>query len=364
MRVGYPTASTESGQKGLLWRAQKAAPATGCPIGFEQAAQFEFLPQRGAQQRKEAGETMRPLTEPRAAAQQHIGQERGPDLPLHGVGAVAQEVRQLERLFDLLEEHLDLPAATVKIRDGLRAPRQVVREKGHLPELAVHFDQCHHAAQLDGIVLAGRAGQADQVVAEDVPVAAVLEFAHDPAAEVVLGAGDPADAPHRQIGQMGEIQIRFVEEDDLPGPHARAEFAGAEAVVFPGGADDGKAGEEGLQVQAEMALGGGLAATVLGPVQTASDQLDGSGVHEVDGALEAEGELGPTATAEARVNLLEIFEHRPEKVLGHLGGTLTIGSGEAVLAGWAGPAQGRERTGVEPQGAQTSLRPRAWVSWA
>lgn len=350
MRIGCPTASCESGQKGLLRRAQKAAPATGCPIDFQQAAQFEFPPQRGAQQGKEAGETVRPLTEPCAEAQQHIGQERGPDLPLHGVGAVAEEVRQLEGLFDLLEEHLDFPAAAVKVGDGLRAPLQVVREKGHLPELAVHFDQRHHAAQLDGIVFAGRAGQADQVVAEDVPVAATLDTAHDPAAQVVLGAGDPKDAAHRQIGQMGEIQIRLVEDDNLAGPHARAEFAGTDAVVFTGGAHDGEAGQEGLQIQAEMTFGGGFAAAMFGPVETAGDQLDGGGVHEVNGALETEGKLGPAAAAETGVELLEMFEHPPEEVLGHLGWALTVGGGEAVFAGRAGPAQGRERTRVQPQG--------------
>lgn len=73
MRVGYPPASTESSQKGLWRRAQKAAAATGCPLDFPQAAQFEFPPPRGAQQGKEAGEAMGPLTGPRAAAQQHLG---------------------------------------------------------------------------------------------------------------------------------------------------------------------------------------------------------------------------------------------------------------------------------------------------
>lgn len=95
MRVGCPMASSESGEKRLLRRAQEAPAATGCPIDFQQAAQFEFLPQRGAQQRKEAGEAVRPLNEPRAEAQQDIGQERGPDLPRHGVGAVTQKVGQL-----------------------------------------------------------------------------------------------------------------------------------------------------------------------------------------------------------------------------------------------------------------------------
>lgn len=142
-----PTVSSESRQKGLLGRAQKPA-AAGCPIDFEQAAQFEFLPQRRAQQGEEPDEAVAPLAQPRAEAQQDVRQERRPHLPAHRIGRVAQKVRQLEGLFELLEEDLNFPAATVKISDGLRAPFQVVREKGHLPQLAIHLDPRHHAAQL------------------------------------------------------------------------------------------------------------------------------------------------------------------------------------------------------------------------
>jgi len=72
MRIGYPIASTESGQKGLLWSAQKPAAAAGYPINFEHAAEFEFLPQGRAQQGKEPAEAVAPLTQPGAEAQQHI----------------------------------------------------------------------------------------------------------------------------------------------------------------------------------------------------------------------------------------------------------------------------------------------------
>ena len=108
MRGGCLTASTEFGQIGLLRRAQEPSAATGCPIGFQQAAPFRLLPERGAQQRKEPGEAVAPLTQPRTEAQQDIGQERRPHLPAHGVGAVAQEVRQLKGLLELFEEHFEL----------------------------------------------------------------------------------------------------------------------------------------------------------------------------------------------------------------------------------------------------------------
>src|ERR1017187_10694977 len=118
MRTGYLIASTESGQKGLFCRAQKPTAATGCPIDFEQAAEFEFLPQGRAQQCKEPGEAVVPLAQPGTEAQQRIGQQRRPHLPTHRVGGVAEKVRQLEGLFDLFEEYLDAPAAAVEIGDG------------------------------------------------------------------------------------------------------------------------------------------------------------------------------------------------------------------------------------------------------
>jgi len=166
---GCPLALSESGQMGLLGRAQKAPAAPGCPIDFQQAAPFQFLPQRRAPQGKAAGKALTPLAQPSAETQQHLGQQRRPYLPLHRVGRVAEEVCQLEGLLELLEEHLDRPAGPAKVGDGLRAPLQVVGQEDQLAELAVHLDPGHDAAPLDRIRLARRTRQADQVIPEEVP---------------------------------------------------------------------------------------------------------------------------------------------------------------------------------------------------
>jgi hypothetical protein len=59
-------------------------------------------------------------------------------------------------------------------------------------------------------------------------VNAVLEPAHDPAAEIVFGAGDPEHVAHGQVSQMGEVHINLVKDDHhrgilapLPGPDRR-----------------------------------------------------------------------------------------------------------------------------------------------
>ena len=51
----------------------------------------------------------------------------------------------------------------------------------------------------------------------------------------------------------------------------RAQFAGAFGVVLPSRVNNGKARQETLQVQPQMAFGHRLAPPVLGPVQTGSD---------------------------------------------------------------------------------------------
>ena len=77
MRTGYPIASTESGQKGLLWRAQKPTAATGCPIDFEQAAKFPVSSEGRADEGEAPGEAVAPLTQMGTEAQEHIPEGRG-----------------------------------------------------------------------------------------------------------------------------------------------------------------------------------------------------------------------------------------------------------------------------------------------
>src|ERR1039458_1781346 len=106
------------------------------------------------------------------------------------------------------------------------------------------------------------------------------------------------------------------------GPHIRAHFAGAQAFVFTGGVHEGEARQEGLQVEPEMALGGGFAAAVFGPIQAAGDQLEGGGIHQVDHAFEAEGKPRAAVPAKTGMEFFQMAEDRIEKVLGQLAGTV------------------------------------------
>jgi hypothetical protein len=135
MRIGCPIALAQARQIGLRGRAQEVPAAPGCPIEVQQAARFEFLPERRAQQREEPREAVTPLTQPDTKPPQDIGPERRPHLPAHGVGAVAQEIRQLQGLFQFLEEELDVSPAAIQVRHTLRSD-EVGGEKGHFPPFA------------------------------------------------------------------------------------------------------------------------------------------------------------------------------------------------------------------------------------
>src|SRR5438876_1440619 len=100
-----------------------------------------------AQQGKESSEAMAPLAYPSAEAQEHIGQERRPNLPAYCIGIMSQEVGQLEGLLDLFEKHFDVPPAPIQIDNRLRAPLQVVRQKFHLPPFPIHLHHRHDPPQ-------------------------------------------------------------------------------------------------------------------------------------------------------------------------------------------------------------------------
>ena len=164
---------------------------------------------------------------------------------------------------------------------------------------------------------------------------------------------------------MGEVQKRLVEDDDLPGPHARAEFAGAEAVVFAGDADDGEAGQEGLQIQAEMALGGRLAPPMFGPVHTAGDELNGGGVHEMNGTFETEGGLGGGGVRQSRGGRFCRWPRTAQnRSWASWAGRSRLAVGKPFLLGPRAPRRAESGPECRRKASQTSLRPRACVSWA
>lgn len=290
---------------------------------------------------------MRPASLLGLVPQQYIQQKRGPELPADGVLVVPEEIADAEGLFDLLEEDFDAPAAFVERADGAGGPVGVVGDEGHQDALAVKLDEHFHPPQFDGVLIAGFLGaQDDEVVALDVALGFFEEFPLHGVGHVVLGAGDPVDAALMEGVEVLEVDVGFVEEDDLAVLEARAELLGACVVVVAGFFDDRAGGKEGLEVEAQVHFGCGFAAAVLGPVHGVGNQGDGAGIDGGDGFVETAGQaLIPDAEALGR-GCLEVFEGFPEEFLHHVTVAGFVRVGEGVLGGRGGTSDGGELGGV------------------
>ena len=116
-----------------------------CPTESQQIPQVNFSPERRSQQREEPGERVAPAAHHAQKAHQDKKQQRRPDLPADRVGAVAQEIAQLQALLNLLKEHFDLPAATIQISHTAGAPGEIIGQKFHLALLAIDLHQSPHS---------------------------------------------------------------------------------------------------------------------------------------------------------------------------------------------------------------------------
>ena len=102
--------------------------------------------------------------------------------------------------------------------------------------------------------------------------------------------------------------------------------------MLPRGVDDHALRQEALQVQAHMGLGGGFAATVLGPIQGVGHQFNHSGVHDVDRHLEPVSAAPGFAANELRREPAQTIEHLPEKFFPYFSRADFVGVREAVAA--------------------------------
>src|SRR6266498_2275191 len=305
LAFGCPIVSWNSWQVGLFWRSEKPEATSCCPIGFQKAAEIQLHPQRRAQQGKESSEAMAPFAYPSAEAQEHIGQERRPYLPAYCIGVVSQEVGQLQRLFDLLEEYLDLPATPIQIDDGLCAPFQVIRQKRHFPQLPVHFHHGDDPPQPRRIEpTRSRGFHLHHVVAQNIADASPLIPPDHPKLHPLLSARHPGYPALEQLEEVEQIQIGFVENHDLPGQQARAQLPSLLGVAVTRRVHDSKSWQKTLQVQPQMTFGRRLAPSMLGPVHAVGHQLNGGRIHEVDHPLETKGKSGPPPAAEAGTQTL------------------------------------------------------------
>ena len=159
---------------------------------------------------------------------------------------------------------------------------------------------------------------------------------------------------------MGEVNVSLVKYDDFTRLDPRAHLPRPLGIVVPGGVDNGKARQKTLQVQTQMAFGGGFPPPMLGPIHARGNQLDGGRVHQMNRPLEPPDKSFPRfATDEARREIAQVFEHRPEELLRHRRRADFVGVGQIVAAGRSGSPQAGQRTRMQAQGITHVIEPDA-----
>ena len=87
---------------------------------------------------------------------QQVSQQSSPYLPLDCVLVAADEINQLHRLLQLLEEHFDFPPCPIQFGYGPRTPINIVGDKGHGDILAVDLnDRLHQPCRSKGPAVPG-----------------------------------------------------------------------------------------------------------------------------------------------------------------------------------------------------------------
>ena len=250
--------------------------------GFEQV---RFHPYRRAHKPCHAREAVPPFRPVPEVVEQEMDKQSDPYLPFDRVLVRPDEVRQLERLLELLEEDLHRPAGPVELRDGLGGPVHVVGYEGHLPDLPSDLHACPDAAELPRVLVRRhRAVQLDRLVGEDAPAA--RHGAGRARGHVLLPAQDEEDSPLVEAAEEGEVKVGLVRDKDVARPDREAELGCFPRVVVRRVFDDDDGGHERRDVYAHMRLRGGLPAPMLRPVDAGQRQLDDGRVDREDPALE------------------------------------------------------------------------------
>ena len=245
--------------------------------------------------------------------------------------AVAEEVADLQRLLDLLEEDLNAPSRLIEFADGAGGPVRVVGDEDHYHLLAIDGDNHFNPAQKHGVLFfALRGFQQDEVVSKDVAARLAQHFFAHGVGHVVLDARHPEDATQGKVVEMGEVDVGLVKQGNLAFLKVSAEFRGTGVVVMAGFLDNGISRQEALEVEPQVQLGGGLAAAVFGPAHAVGHQCDGGGVHGVNSSLEPSGHPLVAYAESSRHQPVEVAERSPEEVLHHVTVAVFVGVGECV----------------------------------
>lgn len=322
-------------QIGLLRAGTHSVSVSCCPIEIGEFKYSKTIPNNSPNQRKQTGETVRPLALEGDESQEHVKKQSRPDLPLNGILGVTEEVAYFEGLLDLFKECFDAPPATIQVTDAGRCPFKVVGQKDHHDPFIVDLNPGFDAAKTLRILRSGLwCDQGDFIIADDISFGFFQVFAADATTKVVLSSCNPKDASGREIEKVGEVYVGLVKDGDLSGFKPDAQRHGASIVVVGGLFDDGERGKKALQVKPQMQLSRSLAPPVLGPVHRIGYQSNGCRIDGVNVPPEAVWQSRvSTGRTESGSELLKMIKDLPKKGLHHIAVAVFVGIRKSVATG-------------------------------
>ena len=308
-----------------------------CPIQPQRLDEPAPVPEDAAHEGHEAREAQAPSRQVGKVPEQEVGEKPGPDLPLHGVLAVPDEVVDLAGLLELLEERLDPPPVAVDLRDGAGRPPEAVREELHRLHPPLHLDHGRDAPEGSPVLAGGGLPLGhDDLVREDLrrPLRSRQDGVHepprDPHPHVALLPGDEPDAARVEAVHEAEVGVGPVGDRDVPRPEVRGQLGGAHGVVVRGVLHDGEGGEPVAEVERQVELGGRLLSPVPRPVEAVHGEPDRGRVHGEHRGLDPEAVAPVRPLAELRGDADQVAEGLPVEVLRHRGGAHRVRVGERV----------------------------------
>jgi hypothetical protein len=278
----------------------------------------EIKAQKSHEIRERPGE---PGTQLQVAQQQH-GDQCCPNLSLDGVGAGSHEGLDLEVLFESLEEQLNLPAILVDGCDRRRCQVHMIGEKDQGPVL-VGVVELDPPQQMRTLLLGGLAGEADDLVLENVPA-----LRHHPSMNNLVSGSlfhprYKVNSLRGPLSEEPEIVVAPVIDDDRAGLNMQG-LSHADIGHLPFGYY-GERGQISVMVQKQVQLDGPLGLPELGPIEGAQAHVDYRGVQAHESVLETKF-LAPPGDLS-----LASRQQTHEDPLVQLPGPMVVGIGQGRL---------------------------------
>ena len=249
---------------------------------------------------------------------QQVGAYGSPDLCLHGVDRIAEEVLDRQILLQPLEEQFDLPAVLV---DRGNCQCRDVEEIGEKDQMLAGLRIAkRHPAQPLGITGFRLWGcQQNRLIGAQTGSEVDLARGNPGRAQIVLGTNNETDLLPVQGKKTGEIQVATVDYENRSGWQTdRVEQA---YVVNLAGRNADEHRDRAAQIHDHMSLDRSFGLSEVRPREQRETQIDGRRIHREDGPLQPKPDVLVAIQGQGKYDqaLAKCFEQTIIPSLGGIG---------------------------------------------